>query len=71
MKASGQRPVCSSCKHAYVTWDPTHPYGCRAYSFRSQRPASEVVRQSSGLDCQLYELRPPARRAEGARRPRH
>ena len=43
--------VCRKCNYYYITWDTHRPHGCRAMHFKSRRPPSLVVRQSSGQDC--------------------
>lgn len=56
--------VCNRCRFFYTTWEPAHPYGCRAHGFKSPRPPSEIVRQASGQDCLSYEPRTPKEKAE-------
>ncbi len=46
--------VCRKCNYYYITWDTRRPHGCRAMRFKSRRPPSLVVRQSSGQDCLHY-----------------
>jgi len=45
---------CMKCAHYYVTWDPKHPRGCRAYGFKSRQLPSTVVQASSGSVCMQY-----------------
>ncbi|WP_319404608.1 uracil-DNA glycosylase [uncultured Desulfosarcina sp.] len=53
-----QKPiVCRKCIFYYITWDTRRPHGCRAMNFKSRRPPSLVVRQSSGQDCLHYTLK--------------
>jgi len=55
-----QKVNCIRCTHYFVTWEPGRPHGCRAYGFKSQAIPSQVVRQSSGAECQLFTpKRPP------------
>lgn len=68
MGPTDARPRCATCRHAYTTWEASHPYGCRAYGFRSRQPPSDVVRRSSGMECQLHEPRLPRPRAADRRR---
>lgn len=49
-----QRPNCLACLHFYVTYEPAHPYGCRAMGFKSLQYPSVVVYASSGSHCQLF-----------------
>ena len=46
--------VCRKCRFYYITWDNRKPHGCRAMNFKSRRPPSLVVRQSSGQECLRY-----------------
>ncbi len=55
MKETRKKPNCLVCRHYYVTWDERFPRGCRAMSFRSRRPPSEVVYENSVMDCQMFE----------------
>ncbi len=49
-----KRIICRQCRFYYITWDTRHPHGCRAMKFKSRRPPSLVVRQSSGRECLHY-----------------
>ncbi|MEE8585276.1 MAG: uracil-DNA glycosylase [Acidobacteriota bacterium] len=49
------RRLCMSCKHYFVTWDPSAPHGCRAMGFKGAQIPSVVVYQSSGMECQLFD----------------
>ena len=46
--------VCRKCRYYYITWDARQPHGCKAMGFKSRRPPSQIVRQSSGQDCMRY-----------------
>jgi len=50
-----QRIICQKCKYYFVTWEPTRPYGCKAYNFKSKLIPSMVVKNSSGIDCSFYQ----------------
>jgi hypothetical protein len=54
-----QRIICQKCKYYFVTWEPNKPHGCKAYGFKSRQLPSVVVKQSSGLECSLYEPKFP------------
>lgn len=54
---NNDRIVCQKCKHYFVTWEPNKPHGCRAYGFKSKYIPSMIVKQSSGFNCTLYELK--------------
>ena len=53
-KAGSTSIPCGSCVHYYVTWDPGFPHGCRAMGFKCKGSPSLRVRETSGLECQLY-----------------
>ncbi|MFD1205640.1 MULTISPECIES: uracil-DNA glycosylase [Sporosarcina] len=48
---------CFQCKYFYVTWDPKHPRGCKAYGFKTRELPSVVVRRSSGMECMKFEVK--------------
>ncbi len=48
------RPNCYKCRHFYITHEPEHPYGCRAMNFKAKQNPALVVRESSGMECQLF-----------------
>jgi hypothetical protein len=48
------RPNCFGCRNFFITHEPSHPYGCRAMGFKSKNIPSQVVFESSGMECQLY-----------------
>jgi len=50
-----KRIDCFKCKHFYVTWDQSFPRGCRAMGFKSKEMPSDVVFQSSGMECMRFE----------------
>jgi hypothetical protein len=47
--------VCRNCRYYYITWDTRQPHGCKAMNFKSRRPPSLVVRQSSGKECMRFQ----------------
>lgn len=51
------RPDCTRCAHFFVTWEPEHPKGCRAYGFRAKADPCVVVERESGQPCQLFEAK--------------
>lgn len=49
---------CRHCVHFHITWDSTHPRGCRAMGFKSfQWPSLEVL-QTSGEPCMKFLPKP-------------
>jgi hypothetical protein len=54
----GRRHVaCYKCRYYQVTYDIRQPYGCRAHGFKTPRNPAQIVLESSGIECQLFELR--------------
>lgn len=49
------RVNCHQCKYFYVTWEPNHPNGCRAFGFKCKELPSLVVFKNSGAKCQAFE----------------
>ncbi|MFV0438329.1 MAG: hypothetical protein ACK5PS_13190 [Desulfopila sp.] len=62
-------PNCRNCRHFFITYQPMQPYGCRAMGFVCRRLPSQVVHESSGLPCQLYETRSRSGNPGGRRNP--
>ncbi|OGG93536.1 MAG: hypothetical protein A2527_11555 [Candidatus Lambdaproteobacteria bacterium RIFOXYD2_FULL_50_16] len=51
-------PHCRQCRHYYITWDPTYPYGCRKMGFKSTKAPWDEVIDISGQTCQVFEPKP-------------
>ena len=49
---------CTRCAEYYVTWEPQHPHGCRAFGFKSMALPARIVEQSSERPCQLFQEKP-------------
>lgn len=58
MATRPQLPNCYKCQHFFVTYQPTMPYGCRAYSFKGAKLPALLVYESSGLLCQAFAAKP-------------
>jgi hypothetical protein len=52
------QPNCFECVHFFVTWEPAHPRGCRAFGFKTKQLPSQEVFQASGKSCTLFQARP-------------
>jgi len=50
---------CLACCHFYITYEPAHPYGCRALAFKAREMPSRVVYASSGMECQAFSNKWP------------
>ena len=48
---------CNKCEHYYITWDKSHPYGCRSMGFKSRELPSSAVLKNSGIDCLQYKVK--------------
>jgi len=59
---AGEDPPCRECRHFFITHEPAHPWGCRAFGIAAARLPALVVRESSGEPCGAFEPRPAARR---------
>lgn len=53
-----QAPLCTRCRHYYITHDLSFPYGCRALDFKSRRAPILEVRDASLLECQYFQPKP-------------
>lgn len=63
-----QKVNCRQCRHYYITFDASAPYGCRIYGFKSKVTPSLAVFQSSGMACTLFSQKdsgPPKDRGPG------
>ena len=52
--ADSKRMYCPGCRHYRITWEPHHPYACRAHGFKTGINPSVAVYQASGIHCQLF-----------------
>jgi len=52
-----QQPDCRRCQHFAVSWDPTVPYLCRGFGFKSRALPSHEVMQADGHPCRLFAAR--------------
>jgi len=61
MKKTNQTEIidCYQCKHFYVTWEPSHPRGCKAFGFKTHRMPSTVVFENSEEKCLKFSPKRP------------
>jgi hypothetical protein len=52
-----KRIICQRCIHYFITWKPNQPHGCNAYGFKSKQIPAVVVKESSGMACNFYQLK--------------
>ena len=52
---------CLACRYFYITYEPSHPYGCKSLSFKSKEMPSRVVYISSGMECQSFTPKTPVK----------
>jgi hypothetical protein len=57
IKDGKRRVACHKCRYYRVTYDVRQPYGCLAHGFKTSRNPAQVVYETSGIDCQLFEAR--------------
>ena len=57
-----KRSNCMGCQHFYITYETSHPYGCRAMAFKSKEMPNSVVFASSGMQCQLFSPKGPLKK---------
>lgn len=54
LKHNGQID-CKKCRHYYITWDKSFPYGCRSMDFKSKvMPCISVV-DASDMQCLKFQ----------------
>jgi hypothetical protein len=51
------QPDCRRCKHFAVSWDPSAPYLCRGFGFKSRNLPSREVQLADGSPCRLFGAR--------------
>ena len=61
-----ERISCHKCKHFYVTWDKSFPYGCKVMGFKGRIIPSLMVFQASCKSCMAYEEKPGSTRKKGS-----
>ncbi|MCL2197393.1 MAG: uracil-DNA glycosylase [Defluviitaleaceae bacterium] len=54
---------CMKCKHYVNTWKPSQPRACRFFGFKSKQLPSDVVYETTGERCTLFEPRPTKKQA--------
>ena len=42
---------CKNCFYFKITWDKDHPYGCKAFGFKSKVLPSVEVLKAAGMNC--------------------
>lgn len=52
-------PGCKGCRHFYITYDASFPYGCRALQFKSRRQPYVEVQSASLTPCMAREAIEP------------
>jgi len=57
IRDASKRVACIKCRYYRVTYDVHQPYGCRAHGFKTSRNPSQIVFETSGIECQLFMKR--------------
>ena len=48
---------CHGCAHYFITYDRIRPYGCAVFGFKTKSLPSQVVIESTGMQCAYREDR--------------
>lgn len=56
--------ACGKCIHYHVTHDPSRPWGCKKFGFKSWRLPSHEVKYSTGMDCTYFKEKMIKNRSE-------
>ena len=48
---------CHGCAHYFVTYDRYRPYGCAKFGFKTKSLPSQIVTESTGMQCAYREDR--------------
>lgn len=51
------RIVCGDCRHLGVTYQPSRPWRCGFFGFKSQDLPARVVLRETGMECAYYNPR--------------
>ena len=58
MDGSAKNSVrCHGCAHYFVTYDRHRPYGCAKFGFKTKSLPSQIVIESTGMQCAYREDR--------------
>ena len=52
---------CHGCVHYFVTYDRHRPYGCSLFGFKTKSLPSQLVIESTGMQCAYREDRGPTK----------
>lgn len=45
---------CRKCKHYQMTWNQRQPHQCQLFAFRSSRLPCQIVKGTSGSECEGF-----------------
>ena len=48
---------CAKCEYYFVTHDPTRPWGCKRFGFKSHVLPNQAVKNATGMECAYYSLK--------------
>lgn len=51
------RIVCGNCRHLGVTYQPSRPWRCGFFGFKSLNLPARVVLRETGMECAYYTPR--------------
>ncbi len=46
---------CRQCQHFYITFEASHPYGCRLFQFKGPQMPDKIVKKTSDEECQGFK----------------
>ncbi|GHV08773.1 hypothetical protein AGMMS50229_17720 [Campylobacterota bacterium] len=61
-----KRLDCRKCRHFFVTWERSFPYGCKFFGFKGKNLPSTMVLASSGAPCEQYQPKAPTENGENS-----
>jgi len=51
---------CHGCTHFFITHEIRHPYGCNKFGFKAKKMPSQLVFETSGIQCAYKVIRKSA-----------
>ncbi|MCB9092492.1 MAG: uracil-DNA glycosylase [Halobacteriovoraceae bacterium] len=48
---------CRNCQYYHISWDISLPHGCKLFNIKSKTLPMNIVKSSSGKDCQGFKAK--------------
>jgi hypothetical protein len=48
---------CQDCRHFYITWDQSAPYGCKLFQMKTKLYPNQIVKAAGSGECEGYEAK--------------